>query len=371
MKLYKIILALTLAAAIVFSAVLPIFKLPKPQGPYGIGTESLHLTDKARKELYGPKPGGDRELMVQLYYPSALSAKSIHIKPVPFIQDRAVLKPMAEQYGLPGFAFSHLSFVKSHAYKGAAISVDKESYPLVIISPGFGSSRFLHTSQAEALASHGYIVAVIDHTYNTFATVFPDGRMTLCDTDKLFSPQNDKQTEMAVRNALGQVLADDVAFVIDELEILSEASSYSRFKGTIDLNRIGLAGHSIGGATAYSAAYDPRVTSGVNMDGGLYDLDGQKPLEKPFLFLCSTGYHDELKTIRPSEMAIMEATIRHGGAIVRLENTAHLNFTDVQFFTPLFRFVGATGKLRAKKACEAVNDQLLEFFNETLGHAGL
>jgi hypothetical protein len=52
--------------------------------------------------------------------------------------------------------------------------------PLVVLSPGFTNSRSALTALAEDLASHGYVVAGIDHTYESFATAFPDGRVTTC-----------------------------------------------------------------------------------------------------------------------------------------------------------------------------------------------
>ena len=52
--------------------------------------------------------------------------------------------------------------------------------PLVVLSPGFTSPRSTLTALAEDLASHGYVVAGIDHTYESHATAFPDGRVTTC-----------------------------------------------------------------------------------------------------------------------------------------------------------------------------------------------
>ncbi len=50
----------------------------------------------------------------------------------------------------------------------------------MVLSPGFTNSRSTLTALAEDLASHGYVVAGIDHTYESFATAFPDGRVTTC-----------------------------------------------------------------------------------------------------------------------------------------------------------------------------------------------
>ncbi|WP_424184783.1 hypothetical protein ACOBQX_23210 [Actinokineospora sp. G85] len=46
--------------------------------------------------------------------------------------------------------------------------------PLVLLSPGFGTPRQTLTGLAEDLASNGYVVAAVDHAYESLATRFPE-----------------------------------------------------------------------------------------------------------------------------------------------------------------------------------------------------
>ena len=73
-----------------------------------------------------------------------------------------------------------LSTVETNAVGNATPAGQQRSLPLVVLSPGFTSPRSTLTALAEDLASHGYVVAGIDHTYESFATAFPDGRVTTC-----------------------------------------------------------------------------------------------------------------------------------------------------------------------------------------------
>ncbi|MGO4375811.1 alpha/beta hydrolase family protein, partial [Paenibacillus sp. MCAF20] len=241
------------------------------------------------------------------------------------------------------------------------------SYPLILANPGNGSSRFLHTSQAENLASHGYIVAVIDHTYNTFATEFPDGRITTSTTNDLFSPDHDYRTSRGNRDELGKVLTGDVAFILDQFELIQSGQIPSHLKGRIDLGHVGAFGHSIGGATAYDASYDPRIAVGIDLDGGLYRLRDREGLRKPFLFINSESYFEKLKMVMDNrvytdaelnrmgstsewedqvtedkrmELERMRGTADEGGQVLYIDNTEHLNFTDVQFISPIFKMLG-------------------------------
>lgn len=382
-------LAILLVATAGLMYAFPVFQLSEPTGTFKVGMQSLHFVDTNREEIYGGPRGGKRELMVQVWYPAQAGTD----KPAPLIPDTRILRYMAANYGLPGFTLQHLKYVSSHTYSGGEISSAQTSYPLILANPGFGSSRFLHTSQAENLASHGYIVAVIDHTYNTFATEFPDGRITTSSTNDLFSPDHDYQTESGNRDKLGKTLTDDVTFVLDQFELIQSGHMPSHLKGRIDLCHVGVFGHSIGGAAAYDASYDPRITAGIDLDGALYRLRDREDLRKPFLFMNSESEFERLKLVMDNhvyteaelkrmgntrawmdqvtedkklELERMRQSVASGGQFLYLENSEHLNFTDVQFISPIFKLLGITGKIAPQRANAIINAYMLDFFDTYL-----
>lgn len=389
----RLFIVIGLIVTACFLYVFPVFDLPAPAGELKVGTQVFHFVDPRREETFGKTATGKRELMVQVWYPAQAGTG----KYAPFIPDTRILRYMASNYGLPGFAFQHLKYVSSHAYPGAEVSSAQTSYPLILANPGFGSSRFLLTSQAENLASHGYIVAVIDHTYNTFATEFPDGRITTSTTNDLFSPDHDYLTESGNRDKLGKVLTGDVAFVLDEFELIQSGQIPSHLKGRIDLGHVGVFGHSIGGATAYDASYDPRIAVGIDLDGGLYRLRDREGLRKPFLFMNSESEFEKLKMVMDNrvytdaelnrmgntrewmdqvtedkklELERMRETVAAGGQFLYIDNTEHLNFTDVQFISPIFKMLGVTGKIAPERANSVINAYMLDFFDMYLKNQG-
>ncbi|SFB62350.1 Platelet-activating factor acetylhydrolase, isoform II [Cohnella sp. OV330] len=371
----------------------PVFKLPEPKGEFKVGTQAFHFVDTKREEIFDKTRAGKRELMVQVWYPAQAGTGKL----APFIPDSRILSYMAANYGLPGFTLQHLKYVSSHAYSGAEVSSAQTSYPLILANPGFGSSRFLHAAQAENLASHGYIVAAIDHTYNTFATEFPDGRITTSTTNDLFSSENDYQTESGNRDKLGKVLTDDVAFALDQFELIQSGQIPSFLKGRVDIDHVGVFGHSIGGATAYDASYDPRIAVGIDLDGGLYRLRDREGLQKPFLFMNSESEFERLKMVTENhiytdaelkrmgntrawmdqvtadkklELERMRETVASGGQFLYIDHTEHLNFTDVQFISPVFKWLGITGKIAPDRANAVINAYMLDFFDMHLKNSG-
>src|SRR5262249_23698455 len=152
-----------------------------------------------------------------------------------------------------------LSTVRTNATVDATPAGPQRSLPLVVLSPGFTNPRSALTALAEDLASHGYVVAGIDHTYESFATAFPDGRVTTC------------LAREAPRRGRGfgeKVVAGRAADVGSVLGELTGARTAWPGAALIDPSRIAMAGHSIGGAAAISAMLaDSRIRAGIDMDG--------------------------------------------------------------------------------------------------------
>ncbi|MEV5740662.1 alpha/beta hydrolase [Microbispora rosea] len=244
--------------------------LPEPTGPHPVGTTSLWLKDTSRPDPWVPS-AKSRELMVSLWYP----ARSGSGRRAPYVtpkESELILKGK----GVTGVPSDVLSRTRTHAFSGAEPAGRAHTLPLVVLSPGFTDPRSSLTALAEELASRGYVVAGIDHTYETFATTFPDGRLATCAACELEGV--DDFGEKAVENR-----AVDVSFVIDRL-----TGPRARWKGTslIDASRIAMAGTSLGGASvAETMLKDSRVRAGINMDGLMFAPIPASGVARPFLFL--------------------------------------------------------------------------------------
>ena len=229
--------------------------LPEPTGGCPVGTTSLWLRDTSRPDPWAAGVNV-RELMVSLWYPAT-----------PLDGRRASYMTPAESElqltsrGLTGVPPGVLSTTRTNAVSDAKPAGLQRSLPLIVLSPGFTNSRSALTALAEDLASHGYVVAGIDHTYESFATAFPDGRVTTCLAREARRTGNgfwEKEKVVTGRAA-------DVCFVLNELTGTHPAWPGA---GLIDPARIAMAGHSIGGAAAIAAMLaDSRVLAGIDLDG--------------------------------------------------------------------------------------------------------
>ena len=213
-----------------------------------------------------------RELMVSLWYPAVPSdgPRARYMTP-------AESRLQLTSRGINGVPPDALSTVRTNAVSDAALAGDEGSLPLVVLSPGFTNPRSTLTALAEDLASHGYVVAGIDHTYESLATAFPDGRVTTCLARE--APRRGQGFWEKV--VTGR--AADVSFVLGELTGAHPAWPGA---GLIDPSRMAMAGHSAGGAAAIAAMLaDSRVRVGIDMDGSTYARIPARGLSRPFLFL--------------------------------------------------------------------------------------
>ncbi len=265
------LLAVVTAAATGYSAaadspgpVASALSLPVPTGSHPVGTASLHLTDESRSDPWVPEAGA-RELMVSLWYP----ARSPGERRARYVTPRESRLLLASA-GITGVPLDVLSRTRTNAYTDVQPVGGRR--PLIVLSPGMGWLRTSLTALAEELASRGYVVAAIDHTYETHATTFPDGRVTTCDACLL---EIEEFPTLAVESR-----ARDVSFVLDELTR----------SPMVDRSRIGMAGMSLGGASVGETMLtDPRVRAGINLDGTNFKPLPESGLSRPFMFFGAPG----------------------------------------------------------------------------------
>jgi predicted dienelactone hydrolase len=80
----------------------------------------------------------------------------------------------------------------------------------------------------------------------------------------------------------------DIAFVLDRLARLNASDSSGTFTGRLDMTRVGVFGHSLGGAVALQFCHeDSRCKAGIDIDGAPHGSVIQVGLRQPFMFLLS------------------------------------------------------------------------------------
>ncbi|MDG4831932.1 hypothetical protein O7627_21860 [Solwaraspora sp. WMMD1047] len=280
----------------------PTLALPAPTGRHPVGLDTVHLRDPERADPWVTSQR--RELMVSVWYPATGAGAT----PAQYVSPAESALILA-QIGAPSLPPEILSATRVHA--GVDARPAGRRLPLVVLSPGFSFPRSSLTALAEELASHGYVVAGVDHTFEAAAITFPDGRITDC----LACRSNPDPVHATAGRAR------DISFVIDRLTARRPAW---RGGHRIDPRRIAVLGHSLGGAAAAEAMLvDRRIRAGGNFDG-TFRPGPLTAFDRPFLLVGAeaTGPGDDLSWDRTW------SNLTGWRRWLTVDGTTHSSFTD-------------------------------------------
>ncbi len=341
--------------------------LPAPTGPYAIGRMEYDWIDQSRIDVLAPHAGTKRELVVWSWYPAMR---------VPGAQSAPYLPQKWEQLSdqQRGFLGQQLiqssHSIQTHSIDHAPLATDATHYPVLIFEPGLGNMPTQYTTLLEDLASHGYIIFAITPTYSADVVVFPDGRVA----EATPAGKLDTDTNLqAAGNQLVQIWAKDVSFVMDQLGRLN-ATPGNLFSGHLDLARLGVFGHSFGGATAAQVCHmDARCKAGMDIDGDLFGDVVQTGLNKPFMVIqhdmgaCSDP---DCRSFQNEIHEILNTVPKGMGYNISIKGTQHFNFSDyaAHSITLTLRLLGVLGPIDGVRGLQITRAYVHAFFDTHLNN---
>ena len=299
---------------------------PTPTGAASVGFTRTILTDHHRSEPLAGDTGA-RRIPLRVWYPAAR----------PGAQPARTLSA-AEQAGWENYAGAPAGTLDGLGSAATAEAPPKHGrHPVLLMSPGLGSTTALLSNHAADLASHGYVVVGIDipgetHIVDVGLGVLADPVITQA------SPET-----IALRSR-------DMRFVLSRVHGLRGA----------DARRVGAFGHSNGGATAADAMLsDHRIRAGFDLDGGIYGPAATRGLNRPFGFMLgdTVGGNDPSVNVMRSNMRAPSPFIHQPGAL-------HHAFADEVWLMPQLGIADAElGTIDANVAISQQNTVLRRFFD--------
>ena len=355
--IFLMILIFNGCATIVYKTI-PLRNIAKAKGPYFVGTQNFQIVDASRKMWFSGDIKGSRKLSVKMWYPAD---NITSLKKAPYLNKHKLIgSAISKLFGVPEALMDRAGGVKCNSWLNAVPANGK--FPVIIYSHGHQSIKIANTSQAEEMASNGYIVVAMDHSY--------DAALTILDEDKIIYsrsklPANDEEALQdsmiqRVKNQL-KIRTEDVSFVIDELKIMFEKDK--RFSQVADFDNIGIFGHSFGGCTSIMSAYnDTRIDAVIGLDAYFLPLPKEiikKDLNTPFVHLgqVSWGDSDNYEVMRELGKSSNQEFYHFA-----IEGSKHNDYTDFSQFTKLTRKFGS-GKISPKSIRYIMNDVMLGFFD--------
>lgn len=352
-------------AAAVLSYLIPMFSLPKPTGPYAVGTTTLYLTDTNRHEESSDDPNAKRQLVVQVWYPAAPSQNHL-----------AAYRRWAEGK----IQNSYQSVLWTNSRTDAPVSTEGAPFPILLFNHGWGGRRTQNTFLTEDLASHGYVVASIDHTYNAARVQLADGRIVVGNmswVDFMGGGRSAQQIMDSWNKELDRWTADEI-FVLDRL-IGEDKNAQSPFYNRLRTDIAGAVGHSFGGAASIQVGgADPRIKAAVNLDGWILGGLKNRTANQPILLMYEDIRPDPSKLNSPDpgertetqldlydENVVNSSLKQFGGYRLYIRGTTHEDFTDLPLSSPLRR-LSHRGLNAPARMEDMVRSYVLAFFDQEL-----
>jgi dienelactone hydrolase len=331
-------------------------ELPPPTGPFPIGTTLYHWTDDSREEQWSTAAETRRELVVQVWYPAGTTQDH---QVEPYVPDFDRLKKSLDQDwpGMPSF--------KTHAVLGAPLALAQKRYPVLIFSHGMNSARFFYTALLEELASHGYIVAAIDHTYWGPGVAFSGGRTVPYEDgmDALVNLTSDEIDQM-MWAGVSVMVADEVFVERQFAQLDSDPAASNPFRDRLDPTRVGVVGHSMGGQAATRTCLEYAVFKACACLDGLnpFFYLRPKPSKKPFLLLINSIWGTSI--ISPS-LARRYLAAWAAPEVFVIRGTKHNSFDDLPLLKPEDRVKAPSDPIKAHAVIAAI---VVEFFDRSFGY---
>ena len=268
-------------------------------------------------------------------------------------------------------------------------------YPLVVFSHGAFGYYQSNVSTYMELASNGYVVAALDHPHHSIFTNDTQGKTIIADQKFLndvstISGENVTEEEIyEITKSWMEIRTSDENFVLDTIEDAKKSGALSNAFNTqqadtiqavlnmTDIEKIGLMGHSMGGAASVAVGRERSdIDAVIDIDGTMLGeqtgfADGKyvintEPYAAPLLSIDNEAHHNDRLAYRKTGYVYANNVV-----LDRAENAyetyfagaGHMNFTDLPLISPVLADALGTGDIDPAECTDRLNSLILSFFN--------
>jgi pimeloyl-ACP methyl ester carboxylesterase len=317
--------------------------IPAPTGRNAVGTRVVYLTDATRIDPY-VAGRAERELAVRFWYPASLRRECRTAE----YTSPAVWNYFAQLVNAGTFQVTTNSCVNAPVAYG--------KHPVVVFTPGYTATFTDYTFLFEDLASRGYIVASVAHTYETTAVELADGKLAKSVLGSHLD--NTWRGDERTFTLATVVRLQDLQFILNELGRLN-AQTGSPFNGQLDLSEVAIAGHSMGGSTALlEAQLDQRFKVVIMLDAAIPEAL-TSTTQTPVLILAAGRIQWDAGECR------LWNGLKGPRVAVNLRGSEHVAFSD---WIWLAKNAVETGPMGPEKTMSAVREYVAAFLDANLRH---
>ena len=362
----KLFVYIFIAASMIFfkSCIsIPFNTPPQPSGESQIGTKSIELIDLDRLEWFTEDPNDFRKIMIQVWYPTQdyQGEKELYID-----YGDIRVEALAEKFDYSPKLFKKLISIRTNSISEATPNKG-ELYPIIIFSHGLGGNRTQNTIMIEELTSHGYVVVGIEHAYDANVSVFNNGDIADYRSGINYERRNSQRLTPEefwdIRLPQLKTRAADIEFVLNEIE---NGNLPKEITQIMDIDNIGIFGHSFGGATSiYSTYSDSRIDACVNLDGWMVVVPENiinEGIAQDFMYIGQQQWDEKLNYEKLDKFI---QSNNHSLKIL-IPGTTHYDYSDTPHMSRAARLLKKSGDINNVNLKNVLNELILSFFNKNL-----
>ena len=293
--------------------------IPKPTGAYTTGVLSRSMVDSTRIDSSATGPG-PRSVKLLIWYP----AEPVGGEPAPYVQG------LDAQAGELGALHAR---VRAHSRLEAPFAPAVRSAAVVLLAPGRIGAGFDWTSVGEDLASHGYVVVAVNSPGHS--KIFrADGTLEPVRFGPM-PPSSYPNGFDDLQEPMNRLVSADLLFVSGRLDDLGRMDPILR--GRLDLERVGMLGHSNGAmAGSRACATDRRCRAFLGIEGSQTREIRQHGNDKPFGLVYGE------QTLTFDTLGVFTSMRTHARApfsLYSVQRAGHNSFNDLLLIRPtLFNY---------------------------------
>lgn len=365
-RISKTVMRFVHRTLIILIAFIPLLIFPsyqpiEPTGSYEVATARCTVIDESREETYA-KAGAKRNVTMDFWYPDV------------------------------------------------EVGEENQQFPLVVFSHGAFGIGNSNRSTYEELASHGYVVCSLEHPYHSFVSKQTNGKSVYVNFAFLKEAVNASNGEyseeenyeitqkwLKIRTGDMNLALNTILEGVNQInaktmkgEQYKEASSSDSKSRTeqmqnvyslIDKNKIGVFGHSLGGATAATIGRERKdIDAVIVIDGTMFGeiigvVEGkeqlnQTPYPVPILNIYNESHYTEALTVKDTYANMVATDYAKDARYTVIKDSEHMNFTDLPLFSPFLAKQLGTGKIDVKHCIKKMNEIVLTYFDYYLKGEG-
>ncbi|XP_072498467.1 platelet-activating factor acetylhydrolase isoform X2 [Notamacropus eugenii] len=308
-------------------------QIPKGKGSYSVGCTDLMSDFTVKGSL------------LRLYYPSQDGEYHSTV----WIPNKEYFVGLSNFLGLHKFMGKFLAYyfgsVTTPANWNAPLRTG-EKYPLIIFSHGLGAFRTIYSAIGIELASHGFIVAAVEHRdESASATFYFENEAAVERDNKSWLPYKClhlQKTEYPKRHRQVLQRAEECSkalnLILDINEgktvknVLNSTFDLEQLKNAIDNKKIAVMGHSFGGATVIQTlSEDKRFRCGIALDAWMVPLSDElyDRVPQPLFFINSENFQTSENIMKMRKFCLLDKERK----IITIKGSVHQNFPDFTFVT--------------------------------------